>query len=62
MLDIDEFDTSNGKQINIFLNLLVSDSIDEDIYTFVKKKRFPTINFEHLKGCIMAAGRKFLGL
>ena len=62
MLDIDEFDTSNGKQINIFLNLLVSDSIDEDIYTFVKKKRFPTINFGHLKGCIMATGRKFLNL
>lgn len=62
MLDIDEFDTSNSKQINIFLNLLVSDSIDEDIYTFVKKKHFPTINFGHLKGCIMMAGRKFLGL
>lgn len=62
MLDIEDFDTSNNKHVGIFLNLLVSDSIDEDIYTFVKKKRFPVINFGHLKWAIMSAGRKFLGL
>ena len=62
MLDVDEFDTSNNKHVGIFLNLLVSDSIDEDVYTFVKKKRFPVIDFGQLKGAIMSAGRKFLGL
>lgn len=62
MLDAEEFDTSNPKHVNIFLNLLVSDSIDEDIYTFVKKKRFPTIDFNLLKNEIMLSGRKFIGL
>lgn len=62
ILDIADFDTSNPKHVNIFLNLLVSDGIDEDIYTFVKKKKFPVIDFGALKGLIMATGRKFLGL
>lgn len=62
MLDADKFDIRNAKHVNIFLNLLVTDSISEDIYTFVKRKKFPVIDFGNLKGRIMSAGREFLGL
>lgn len=58
----DEFDTKNGKMIGMFLNLIVSDAIEEEIYDYIKRKKFPVINFGHLKGSIQSAGRKFLGL
>lgn len=58
----DVFDYKNKKHMGMFINLIVSDSISENIWDFVKKKKFPTINFGTLKGLICIRGRKFLGL
>lgn len=58
----DVFDYKNKKHMGMFVNLIVSDSISENVWDFVKKKKFPTINFETLKGLICIRGREFLGL
>lgn len=58
----DVFDYKNKKHMGMFVNLIVSDSISENVWDFVKKKKFPTINFGTLKGLICIRGREFLGL
>lgn len=58
----DVFDYKNKKHMGMFINLIVSDSISENVWDFVKKKKFPTINFGTLKGLICIRGREFLCL
>ena len=60
--DAEEFDNGNKKHVGMFMSLAVSDLIDEETYSFVKSKRFPTINFGVVKRLAQEAAREFLGL
>lgn len=60
--DAEEFDNGNKKHVGMFMSLVVSDLIDEETYSFVKSKRFPTINFGVVKRLGLEAAREFLGL
>lgn len=61
-LGADEFDTSSNKFVGFFMNLIVTDAIDEEVYGFVKKNGWPKVDFAALRGKIQLKGRKFLGL
>lgn len=62
-LEIPEWDSKNGKAIGMFLNLLVYDSMNEELAGFVRANKYSvTIRFNFLKTLIFTKGRKFLGL
>lgn len=56
----DSFDCRNKKHMGMMMTLAVKDSIEEDIGDFIKKKRYPIINFNVLKNLITAKARDFL--
>ena len=58
----EEFDSGNKKHVGMFMSLVVSDLIDEETYSFVKSKRFPTINFGVVKRLAQETAREFLWL
>jgi len=58
---LDEW-TGSGKEIGMFLTLLYSDLIQEEMYSIIKRFRNPTINFSVLKKLVFERGRKYLGL
>ena len=57
-----EFDTKDKRHMGMFMSLIVTDAISEDTYDFVKRNRFPTIDFGQLKGLIQKRGRDFVGV
>lgn len=57
----DKFDYRNKKHMGMLISLAWKDSVEENIFDFVKKKK-PTINFGTLNGLIAARVRKFLNL
>ena len=57
-----DFNCMDKRHMGMFMSLIVSDSISEDIYDFVKRNRFPTIDFNQLKGTIQKRGREFVGV
>lgn len=59
----DEFDTSNKKHVGMFISLVVNDVIDEEMFGFLRKKKFNVvIDFAQLRANIQNAARDFLGL
>lgn len=59
----DEFDTSNKKHVGMFISLVVNDVINEEMFGFLKKKRFNVvIDFSQLRVNIQNVARDFLGL
>lgn len=57
-----DFDTKDKRHMGMFMSLIVTDAITEDTYDFVKRNRFPTIDFNELKGIIQKRGRDFVGV
>lgn len=57
-----DFDTKDKRHMGMFMSLIVTDAITEDTYDFVKRNRFPTIDFGQLKGIIQKRGREFVGV
>lgn len=59
----DEFDTSNKKHVGMFISLVVNDVINEEMFGFLKKKRFNVvIDFSQIRVNIQNVARDFLGL
>lgn len=57
----DAFDYRNKKHMGMMISLAWKDTVEENIFDFVKKKK-PTINFGTLNGLVNARVRKFLNL
>lgn len=57
----DKFDYRNKKHMGMMINLAWKDSVEENIFDFIKKKK-PTINFGQLNGLVNARVRQFLKL
>lgn len=57
-----DFDPKDKRHMGMFMSLIVTDAISEDTYDFVKRNRFPTIDFGQLKGLIQKRGRDFVGV
>lgn len=57
-----DFDAKDKRHMGMFMSLIVTDAISEDTYDFVKRNRFPTIDFGQLKGIIQKRGREFVGV
>lgn len=57
----DKFDYRNKKHMGMMINLAWKDSVEENIFDFIKKKK-PTINFAQLNGLVNARVRQFLNL
>jgi hypothetical protein len=58
----DKFDTSNGKMIGMFLNLIWKDTLEENIIDFAKKMKNPKVDLSLLNGLIKTKGKEYLGL
>lgn len=57
-----DFDSKDKRHMGMFMSLIVTDAISEDTYDFVKRNKFPTIDFGQLKGIIQKRGREFVGV
>ena len=60
-LGLEEWNGSN-KEIGIFLNMLYTDLIQEEMLSIVRRFKNPVIRFNELKNVVFVKGRKYLGL
>ena len=60
-LGLDEWNGS-GKEIGMFLNMLYTDLIQEEMLSIIRRFRNPIIDFSVLKNNVFIKGRKYLGL
>ncbi len=60
-LGIDEW-TNSGKEIGMFLNMLYTDLIQEEMWSILRRFKNPIIDFSILKECVFIRGRKYLNL
>lgn len=58
----DSFDNKSGKMVGMFLNLVFTDLVEENIMAIMKKFKRPIINFKTLQQVAYAKARKFVGL
>lgn len=61
MENLDEWQ-STGKYIGMFLNMLYTDLIQEEMLSIVRRFKNPVIDFEILKNACFIKGRQYLGL
>jgi hypothetical protein len=59
--DLDEWENT-GKYIGMFLNMLFTDLITEEMLSIVRRFKTPVIDFAVLKNECFIIGRKYLGL
>ena len=57
-----DFDTKDKRHMGMFMSLIVTDAISEDVFDFVRRNKFPAIDFHELKGLIQKRGRDFVGV
>lgn len=60
-LGIEEW-TNSGKEIGMFLNMLYTDLIQEEMWSILRRFKNPIIDFSILKECVFIRGRKYLNL
>lgn len=60
-LGLDEW-TNSGKEIGMFLNMLYTDLIQEEMLSIIRRFKNPIIDFNILKTNVFIRGRKYLGL
>jgi hypothetical protein len=60
-IGLDEWDNS-GKAIGMFLNMLYTDLIEEEMLSIVRRFKNPVIDFSILKNICFNKGRSYLGL
>lgn len=54
--------TGSGKEIGMFLNMLYTDLIQEEMLSIIRRFKNPVIDFATLKQNVFVRGRKYLGL
>lgn len=59
---VEEFNHRDKQQMGRFFTLVTFDLLDENLVDFIKKRKFPTLNFNTIKSTAVVEARKFLGL
>ena len=60
-LGLDEW-TGSGKEVGMFLNMLYTDLIQEEMLSIIRRFKNPVIDFNILKTNVFIKGRQYLGL
>lgn len=53
---------NSNKEIGMFLNMLYTDLVQEEMLSIVRRFKNPIIDFSVLKNCVFNKGRQYLGL